>query len=543
MLDLKIIQKELLVLLTEIDQICRKHNIPYYLSGGTLLGALRHEGFIPWDDDADINMTREAYERFETVIADELRPDRELLSSNRFPDYTSPIARYTKLDSTNLVRGRTADGCPHGIFIDIIILDPMPKDTDAVLEWKKQHYAYCELLEYPYIMAARKCDWNAIDVDRYLAYKKRSKVEGKETVLKEIADEIFTISERDADNYCMRFGTLWLGVMPIEWFGEPKEIVFEGHRFLVPQKAEEEMIYFYGLDWKYIIPRQSAHVFFSIPELDSGNCEREYFKYVSQNDFRSLIDHYNDLCVQYHVDLHEKQYELAQPYFRLIQYRIEKGIEEFGDEYFRNNPDEGLNLFSEYLTLQTTAQNVSNRVKFSLSDAQMKLLFEVLIRANIFGKAKTIMDLHYDSLQTIPGIDGLAQRIKVMYQMEAAIDRKDLFAVAETLLQCSEEDKKSETAICAELIGLGNGNTELDAAVATARVKAKDNPESGAILKYAADILMKDGLSGEAMSMYSKAARLTSNGLLLLEMKKAGVELASLKLEAAGTEKWEEISN
>ena len=64
MLDLKDIQKELIVLLTEIDEICRKHDIPYYLSGGTLLGALRHEGFIPWDDDLDVNMPREDWPRF-----------------------------------------------------------------------------------------------------------------------------------------------------------------------------------------------------------------------------------------------------------------------------------------------------------------------------------------------------------------------------------------------------------------------------------------------------------------------------------------------
>lgn len=66
------VQKCLLHMLKDIDYVCQKHNITYMLGGGTALGAVRHQGFIPWDDDLDINMPRADYERFLSVMQAEL---------------------------------------------------------------------------------------------------------------------------------------------------------------------------------------------------------------------------------------------------------------------------------------------------------------------------------------------------------------------------------------------------------------------------------------------------------------------------------------
>ena len=78
--ELRKVQLLELKVLKEIKRICTKHNIKYFLTGGTLIGAVRHKGFIPWDDDIDIAMMRSEYDRFMEVATSELSPEFSLIN-------------------------------------------------------------------------------------------------------------------------------------------------------------------------------------------------------------------------------------------------------------------------------------------------------------------------------------------------------------------------------------------------------------------------------------------------------------------------------
>ena len=78
-------QKYLLKLLREVDEICREHDLRYVLAGGSLIGALRHEGFVPWDDAIDLYMPRPDWEKFVEICKRDLPPERAIQCSQVRP--------------------------------------------------------------------------------------------------------------------------------------------------------------------------------------------------------------------------------------------------------------------------------------------------------------------------------------------------------------------------------------------------------------------------------------------------------------------------
>lgn len=115
-------------ILSEIDAICKRHNIMYFAEWGTLLGIIRHRGFIPWDDDIDIGMKREDYERFLHFAQKELPPDMEILNAYTDEAYGQVMSRVRNGDRINMNREflEKYHGCPYVVGVDIFPRDYVP---------------------------------------------------------------------------------------------------------------------------------------------------------------------------------------------------------------------------------------------------------------------------------------------------------------------------------------------------------------------------------------------------------------------------------
>lgn len=130
--DLRKVQLIQLEMLKEVARICDMHKIDYWLTGGTQLGAVRHNGFIPWDDDLDIAMLRVNYEKFLSIASKELNTKYYLQEWKLDEKYGLPFTKIRKKD-TLFVEAASKNTRSHkGIYIDIFVYDKYPKNKDEL---------------------------------------------------------------------------------------------------------------------------------------------------------------------------------------------------------------------------------------------------------------------------------------------------------------------------------------------------------------------------------------------------------------------------
>ena len=126
--DLQRLHTVLYQILTEIDRVCKKHNIPYFIQGGSAIGAFYNKGVVPWDDDVDVGMTRENYNRFLEVAPAELGSEYFLEWFGTEPNTPFYFAK-VKMNNTLFVESiwRNMD-IHHGILVDIFPYDRIPNN-------------------------------------------------------------------------------------------------------------------------------------------------------------------------------------------------------------------------------------------------------------------------------------------------------------------------------------------------------------------------------------------------------------------------------
>ena len=130
---LRKLQLTQLITFLEIKRICDKHEIHYTPIGGSLIGVVRHQGFIPWDDDIDLGMLRDDFDKFLNVAKTELSSDFFLQTNETDAEYQHPIARIC-LNGTKMIENCDVGGNMHlGIYTDIFPYDASPNSKAKML--------------------------------------------------------------------------------------------------------------------------------------------------------------------------------------------------------------------------------------------------------------------------------------------------------------------------------------------------------------------------------------------------------------------------
>lgn len=227
-------------ILIHIDDFCKKHGIRYFISYGTLLGAVRHRGFIPWDDDIDLMMTREEYEKFLRLYAEQNgNPRYEVLS---FEDKTFYLP-YTK------VTDRATKVCPQGfrplkgqgVSVDIFPLDGLADDIQLAVKRQKRYKLPYKKLRYSlYNNFSEVCD-GRVSVPKFAFYI-FSKMAGE----KRNAEKFRRMIKKEPKNSKYVAYVPEKFILPIELFSDAVELTFEDRRFSAPAKYDEVLRMLYG---------------------------------------------------------------------------------------------------------------------------------------------------------------------------------------------------------------------------------------------------------------------------------------------------------
>ena len=260
--DLTAVHQANLKMLKEIDRICRKHQIQYMLDAGTLLGAVRHKGFIPWDDDVDLVFTRENYERFAQVVRKELPEGMELLEprqlqgGNAFYDFTPRIIYVNSQTHEDGEEMKFYGGGLNHLWVDLFILDKLPENKAAAAFTR-----FLQMAVYGLAMGHRyRLDYSKYSLMNKIFVAALAAI-GKRIPMRTIRGLQCRVSVKDNKGksrlrYYSNYQPDYLYVtLNEEWIKETVDLPFEDTMLMAPKGWNQVLTWIYG-DYQKLPPEE-----------------------------------------------------------------------------------------------------------------------------------------------------------------------------------------------------------------------------------------------------------------------------------------------
>lgn len=260
--DLTAVHQANLKMLKEIDRICRKHQIQYMLDAGTLLGAVRHKGFIPWDDDVDLVFTRENYERFAQVVRKELPEGmkllepRQLQGGNAFYDFTPRIIYVNSQTHEDGEEMKFYGGGLNHLWVDLFILDKLPENKAAAAFTR-----FLQMAVYGLAMGHRyRLDYSKYSLMNKIFVAALAAI-GKRIPMRTIRGLQRRVSVKDNKGksrlrYYSNYQPDYLYVtLNEEWIKETVDLPFEDTMLMAPKGWNQVLTWIYG-DYQKLPPEE-----------------------------------------------------------------------------------------------------------------------------------------------------------------------------------------------------------------------------------------------------------------------------------------------
>lgn len=272
----KKLQLKILEIVKYIDSICTKYNIEYYLIYGSALGAVRHQGFIPWDDDFDIGMTYENYNKFIDVCKEELDSNKYFLQSMETDqNYYLSFIKLRDITTTLIEEDNKNIDIIRSVYVDIfpIVGVPNSKFKRSIFEINRAF--------------ALSANINVINNKfLYFIFKIILKIFGKKRIIKVCTKKCVKYSCKDYDTWCSVFDGDGMDVNTTSKYimGTPTKVKFEDMYLPIPEKYDKYLKQIYGDYMKIPSEKQKKEKEHTPYFIDLNLPYNEYLKKL-RNDY------------------------------------------------------------------------------------------------------------------------------------------------------------------------------------------------------------------------------------------------------------------
>lgn len=524
-------QHHLLDLLKEVDAFCKEHQITYYCAGGTVIGAARHHGFIPWDDDIDIYMTRNEFRRFAEALEKDGPADRKLEYYEADNDRRAPVPRFHRDTDTLFCHFHLLGRSCAGTSLDVFILDPIPDDHGARVDYIAKLYAYCDLIA-PCHVYSHRLPVSKFDV--YDKYKKLADEKGFPYAIQQISDEIFCFDEKDCRDYCLRWGSVPL-IYPVKVIGKPAYLPFEDMMIPVPQDWYRYLVIHYGMDWADLPYEEVQHEHVNILNYDV-----RYDHYYEKRDELFSQEELLDIHFRW-KDAERRFYRTAEPIDkhvketrdRICRAEIDKRLAEYdgaspGGLFASQRYEEIADVYAPYLELQLSHAYMGRRMRHGtqfrylfpfvmpLGEAELDILMTSLLKTGRQSTVEKICGIYRRANIGSYAIDRAEESVKLINDVRRAYYLGEYEEALRLIEGSGIEDEIPAITDFYWLAKVRSNITEEDKA--ELRDMASAEGCSTAIRKAWADLLWSQGKCYDAEPLYKDLMKNSRNGLFWLDI-------------------------
>ena len=523
------LQKNLYGLLIEFDDLCKRYDIRYLLAAGASLGAVRNHRFMPWDDDIDLYITRDNWNKLRHILETEenvLPEGRSFVYKENTPYYCNPLPRYVNDQTTTIYVSQTLPAKACGQHLELFIFDPMPLGDKAKEEYLDLLHVYTELLS-PYFIVNKNAsleDWKR-HYELYEHYCKRIDEEGEDKIIKELEETLQQYSPEDCDQYCMRWG-IKNYIYDKEHFELESEMgKFEDGEFPIGYYPEGILRVAYGDSWMYI-PEYEEQVVHGGLKNDKTPFKEYTSRYLPKMNRETVFQKYkinkrNNASVFY--QRREVDMLVAKEKVIIGSIQVSRDLE--GKEnYLRsllNNKDYDKlsENFRSFLELQKTKDVLKYNILVPISDMNLATYLFGLIGQGKYYEVPNFLNVREmqdkplnDEFNQIKDIISVCREISI-----ARYDKKDVELVQSLINKYEKKYPKLLDIYRAKIWVMESTANSIE------DYKDIDNlcdhilslyPFDGETMAFQAKAKMECGHKKDAMKLYNQSINNTRNGLI-----------------------------